>query len=137
PIAGLPVYQHLFGRDTLTVSWQALLAGPTMLRDSLRLNAAHLGQRIDDWRDEEPGKLLHQHRRGPLSELGHDPLDHYFGDFATTPDLLVFLLQYLAWTGDLYTVRQLLPSARMLLARLDRYGSSDRTYTYLTPPAVG
>lgn len=137
PIAGLPVYQHLFGRDTLTVSWQALLAGPTMLRDSLRLNAAHLGQRIDDWRDEEPGKLLHQHRRGPLSELGHDPLDHYFGDFATPPDFLVFLGQYLAWTGDLDTVRQLLPAARKVLAWLDRYGATDGFQTYRTRSAVG
>lgn len=54
PIAGLPVYQQIFGRDTLTASWQALLAGPTMLRDSLLLNAAHIGRGIDDWRDEEP-----------------------------------------------------------------------------------
>src|SRR5690606_20958781 len=55
PMAGLPIYQQIFGRDTLTVSWQALLAGPTMLRDSLVLNAEHVGRHIDDWRDEEPG----------------------------------------------------------------------------------
>src|SRR5690606_36746330 len=137
PIAGLPVYQHLFGRDTLTVSWQALLAGPTMLRDSLRLNATHLGQRIDDWRDEEPSKLLHQHRRGPLSELGHDSLDHYFDDFATPPDILVFLGQYLAWSGDLDTVRQLLPAARKVLAGLDRYGATDGIQASRPQSAVG
>lgn len=137
PIAGLPVYQHLFGRDTLTVSWQALLAGPTMLRDSLHLNAAHLGTRIDDWRDEEPGKLLHQHRLGPLSVLGQNPLDHYFGDFATPPDFLVFLGQYLAWTGDLKTVRQLLPAARKVLNWLDRYGAVDGFQAYHCRSAAG
>jgi hypothetical protein len=52
PFAGVPFYQQFFGRDTLTISWQALLAGPTMLRDSLRINAAHLGRRVDDWHDE-------------------------------------------------------------------------------------
>ena len=48
PFAGLPFYQQVFGRDTLTASWQALLAGPTMLRDALLLNAARIGRRIDD-----------------------------------------------------------------------------------------
>lgn len=125
PAAGLPLYQQFFGRDTLTVSWQALLAGPTMLRDSLRLNAAHVGERIDDWRDEEPGKLLHQASRGPVSVLGLDPLARYYGDWATAPDFLVFLGQYLAWTGDLETVRDLLPTAHRVVEWLDRYGDRD------------
>ncbi len=126
PMAGLPIYQQIFGRDTLTVSWQALLAGPTMLRDSLRLNAAYVGQRIDDWRDEEPGKLLHQARHGPLSLLDIDPFREYYGDFATGPDFLVFLGQYLAWTGDRDTVRELLPTARRVIEWIDRYGDLDR-----------
>jgi len=125
PFAGLPVYQQIFGRDTLTVSWQALLAGPTMLRDSLRLNAAMVGRRIDDWRDEEPGKLLHQARRGPLSLLDIDPFREYYGDYATGPDFLVFLGQYLAWTGDLDTVRDLLPTARRVVEWLDRFADLD------------
>jgi glycogen debranching enzyme len=126
PIAGLPFYQQIFGRDTLTVSWQALLAGPTMLRDSLRLNAEHVGRAVDDWRDEEPGKLLHQSRHGPLSRLGFDPFTEYYGDYATGPDFLVFLGQYLAWTGDRDTVRDLLPTARRVLEWLDRYADLDR-----------
>jgi glycogen debranching enzyme len=125
PIAGLPLYQQLFGRDTLTVSWQALLATATPLRDSLRLNAAWVGRRIDDWRDEEPGKLLHQARRGPLAVLGHDPLTAYYGDWATVPDFLVFLGQYYAWTADLDTVRDLVPVARRALRWLERYGDPD------------
>jgi hypothetical protein len=59
PIGGLPIYQSLFGRDMLTTGWQALLATPEVLRDALRTNAAHVGTRIDDWRDEQPGKMLH------------------------------------------------------------------------------
>jgi glycogen debranching enzyme len=125
PFAGLPIYQEIFGRDSLTVSWQALLAGPTMLRDSLRLNAEHIGERIDDWRDEEPGKLLHEARRGPVSLLGLDPFDRYYGDWATGPDFLVFLGQYLAWTADLDTVRDLVPTAREVLGWLDRHGDLD------------
>lgn len=125
PFAGLPIYQEIFGRDSLTVSWQALLAGPTMMRDTLRLNAAQIGERIDDWRDEEPGKLLHEARRGPVSLLGFDPFDRYYGDWATGPDFLVFLGQYLAWTADLGTVRDLAPTARRVLGWLDRHGDPD------------
>ncbi|MBM0238156.1 hypothetical protein JNW88_15145, partial [Micromonospora sp. ATA32] len=126
PMAGLPIYQEIFGRDTMTASWQALLAGPTMLKDSLRLNARHLGRRVDDWRDEEPGKPLHEARRGPVSLLGLDPFADYHGDWSTAPDFLVFLGQYLAWTGDLDTVRDLLPTARRALDWIDRYGDPDR-----------
>ena len=125
PMAGLPIYQELFGRDTMTASWQALLAGPTMLGDSLRLNAQHLGRRIDEWRDEEPGKPLHEARRGPVSVLGLDPFSAYYGDWSTAPDFLVFLGQYLAWTGDLDTVRELLPTALRALAWIERYGDLD------------
>ncbi|MFR9775621.1 glycogen debranching N-terminal domain-containing protein [Micromonospora sp. MS34] len=125
PIAGLPVYQEIFGRDTMTASWQALLAGPTMLADSLRLNAAHLGRRLDDWRDEEPGKPLHEARQGPVSVLGLNPFDAYYGDWSTAPDFLVYLGQYLAWTGDLDTVRELLPTAGRALRWIERYGDPD------------
>ncbi|SBT40980.1 amylo-alpha-1,6-glucosidase [Micromonospora auratinigra] len=125
PMAGLPIYQEIFGRDTMTASWQALLAGPTMLADSLRLNAHHLGQRLDDWRDEEPGEPLHEARRGPVSALGLNPFTGYYGDWSTAPDFLVFLGQYLAWTGDLDTVRDLLPTARRALGWIERYGDPD------------
>jgi len=125
PVAGLPVYQQIFGRDTLTASWQALLAGPTMLRDSLLLNASHVGTRIDDWRDEEPGKLLHQARHGPVSRLGIDPFSHYYGDWSTSPAFLIFLGQYYAWTADISLVRELLPIARVVLDWHDRYGDLD------------
>ncbi|HZW41302.1 MAG TPA: glycogen debranching N-terminal domain-containing protein [Agromyces sp.] len=125
PIAGLPFYQQIFGRDTLTASWQALLAGPTMMRDALLLNAAHVGRRIDDVHDEEPGKMVHQARHGPLSKLGEDPFSGYYGDWSTSPDFLIFLGQYLAWTGDFDTIRRLLPAARQALGWLARYADLD------------
>jgi glycogen debranching enzyme len=125
PTAGLPIYQQIFGRDTLTTGWQALLAGPTMLHDALLLNAEHVGRTIDDWRDEEPGKMVHQARHGPLSKLGIDPFSSYYGDWSTSPDFLIFLGQYLAWTGDVDTVRHVLPAARQALRWLERYADLD------------
>jgi len=126
PIAGIPIYQQFFGRDTLTIAWQALLTTRSMLRDSLRLNAAWQGSTINDWLDEEPGKMIHQARWGPLSRLQIDPLGRYYGDYATPPDFLVMLSQYLAWTNDIATVRELLPAARKAIDWLDTYADLDR-----------
>jgi glycogen debranching enzyme len=126
PIAGLPLYQQFFGRDTLTIGWQSLLAMRTPLRDALRANAAWQGRRIDDWLDEEPGKMIHQARWGPVSRLGIDPFIRYYGDWATVPDILIMLGQYLAWSGDFATIGDLLPAARSAVDWLDRYADLDR-----------
>ena len=126
PIAGLPLYQQFFGRDTLTIGWQALLAMKAPLRDALRANAAWQGTKVDDWLDEEPGKMIHQARWGPASRVGIDPFLRYYGDWATVPDFLVMLGQYLAWTGDFATVRDLLPAARAAVDWLERYADLDR-----------
>jgi glycogen debranching enzyme len=125
PAAGYPLYQYLFGRDSLTTAWQAAMAMPSMLRDVLLENAAWQAREIDDLHDAEPGKMLHQARTGPVSALGIDAMAGYYGDYATPVDFLVFLGQYLAWTGDTQTVRQLLPAAKRALTWLERYGDAD------------
>ena len=126
PIAGLPIYLEFFGRDSLTIGWQALMATPALVRDALLPNAAWQGRVIDDWRDEEPGKVIHRAGGGPLSDLGHDPFDRYYGDWATPADFLIMLGQYFTWTADLATVRRLLPAARRTIEWLERYGDLDR-----------
>ena len=126
PIAGLPLYQQFFGRDTLTIGWQSVLALKRPLRDALLANAAWQGMRIDDWLDEEPGKMIHQARWGPVSMVGVDPFLRYYGDWATVPDFLIMLGQYLAWTADFETVRDLVPAARAALDWMDRFADVDR-----------
>ena len=80
---------------------------------------------IDDWLDEEPGKMIHQARNGPLSVLGDNPHLRYYGDWATPPDFLIMLGQYLAWTDDRATIRTLLPAARAALDWGFRFGDPD------------
>jgi glycogen debranching enzyme len=125
PAAGMPIYQFLFTRDVLTTAWQAAMATPAMAADALTVSAAWQGTRIDDWRDEEPGKLIHQARYGPTSALGINPFSAYFGDYAAVGDFLILLGQHLAWTADLETTRSLLPAARQALQWLDRYADAD------------
>lgn len=125
-IAGIPLYDQFFGRDTLTTGWQALSVMRTPLRDALRLNAAMQGQRVDDWRDEEPGAMIHQAGDAPSSAQGKNPFDRYYGDYATPVDYLAMLGQYYAWTGDRQEALSLLPAARRAVTWLERYGDLDR-----------
>lgn len=125
PVAGLPIYQQLFGRDSLTIAAQAAMAMPTMLGDTLAINAAWQGQEVDNWLDEEPGKMLHQARRGPLSLLSRDPFVRYYGDYTASTDFLMGLGLYLLWTGDKASVRRLLPAARAVAQWMETYGDAD------------
>jgi len=125
PSAGIPLYQQFFGRDTLTIGWQAAMAMPEMLKDALRANAALQGTVTDDWRDEQPGKIIHQARTGPLSLLNYDPFERYYGDYSAPQDFLTMLGQYFAWTNDRETVQSLLPAARRVLKWLDEQGDLD------------
>lgn len=70
--------------------------------------------------------MIHQARWGPASRVRIDPFLRYYGDWATVPDFLIMLGQYLAWTADLETIRKLLPAARSAVAWLERYADLDR-----------
>jgi glycogen debranching enzyme len=125
PSAGLPLYQQFFGRDTLTIGWQAALAMPSILRDALRACAAMQGSEFNDWRDEEPGKIIHQAGTGPLAMLDINPFRRYYGDYSAPQDFLIMLGQYLAWTDDRDEARRFLPAARRVIDWLDRFGDRD------------
>ena len=71
--AGLPMYVALFGRDTLTAAWQAALAGPEMMRGTLAELQRWQGRETNDWRDEQPGRMLHEAHTGPLEILNFNP----------------------------------------------------------------
>ncbi|MGH7956688.1 MAG: glycogen debranching N-terminal domain-containing protein, partial [Opitutaceae bacterium] len=79
PAAGLPIYLALFGRDTLTAAWQASLVTTDIMRGTLPELACWQGTEVNDWRDERPGKMLHQADTGPLASLNFNPLARYYG----------------------------------------------------------
>ena len=100
PTRACPTYTGLFGRDTLTAAWQAALLGPEMMRGALERVGERQATADDPWRDAEPGKLVHEVRRGPLSELDVIPQSAYYGT-QTTPAMYVLALSELwHWTGD-------------------------------------
>ena len=98
--AGLPMYVALFGRDTLTASWQAALAGPEMMIGSLHALADCQGKEDNAWRDEEPGRMLHEAHTDPQAALGFNPRGRYYGAITTSAFFPVVLSELWHWTGD-------------------------------------
>jgi glycogen debranching enzyme len=125
PAAGLPWFMTMFGRDSIFTSLQALPFTPDLAATTLRALAQRQGTRIDDFREEEPGRILHEMRFGELTAFEERPHSPYFGTGDATPLFVVLLDEYERWTGDRTLVRDLEASARAALGWIDEYG--DRT----------
>ena len=125
PNAGVPFYTGIFGRDSLTTALQGALLGPEMLRGTL----AHIAntQAHDDsaWHDREPGKMVHEMRRGPLSELEIIPQRAYYGTQTTSAMFVVTLSEYWHWTGDTAALQHYRDAALGALEWARRYGDRD------------
>jgi glycogen debranching enzyme len=116
PAAGTPWYDALFGRDSAIVGLQTLAFRPETAKQCLRVLASKQGRKLDSWRDEEPGKILHELRRGEMSAVGELPYAPYYGSVDATPLFLWLASEYYAWTADVSLLKELrLP----LLAALD------------------
>lgn len=123
--AGIPWYVTLFGRDSLITSHQLLMVNPQPARQTLETLAARQGTRVDDWRDEQPGKILHEVRQGELAGAGDVPHTPYFGSVDATPWFVILFAQHFRWTGDLAFAEKLLPNAEAALRWIDEYGDVD------------
>jgi glycogen debranching enzyme len=125
PNAGLPSYTGLFGRDVLTAGWQAALLGPDMMRGALACLAATQSTVDSSWHDAEPGKMIHEMRRGPLSELDILPQRGYYGTQTASSFFVVTLSELWHWTGDIDLVRTYLDAALRTFEWAERYGDRD------------
>jgi glycogen debranching enzyme len=123
--AGIPWYVAVFGRDALIASHQLLSVNPTPARDALRILARYQGNSDDPWLDEEPGKILHEIRRGELAQAGLVPHTPYYGTVDATPWFVLLYAQYFRWTGDVEFAEELLPNVKAALSWIDDYGDRD------------
>ncbi len=141
PAAGLPWFLTLFGRDTLICAYQSLVFGPNLSHGALLRLADCQGTKVDDFSDEEPGKMLHEVRTGELTRLGLKPHDPYYGTADATQLWLILLSEYWRWTGDDELVRSLRDNAYAALRWIDEYGDRDRDgyveYATRSPQGLG
>jgi glycogen debranching enzyme len=125
PAAGLPWFQTLFGRDSLITSYQSLHIVPGLAATTLDTLASLQATHRDDFRDAEPGKILHERRFGELTAFEERPHSPYYGSADGTMLFLILLDEYERWTGDTERVRRLEPNARAALAWIEQDGDRD------------
>jgi glycogen debranching enzyme len=121
PAAGLPWFMTMFGRDSIFTSLQALPFEPEMAATTLQVLGNWQGSRSDDFRDEDPGRILHEMRYGELTAFEERPHSPYYGNADATPLFVVLLDEYERWTGDSDLVRRLEFEARAALNWIDEY----------------
>jgi glycogen debranching enzyme len=125
PAAGVPWYVTLFGRDTLTVSMQAISGYPEFASGALRRLGAMQATADDPERDMEPGKIPHEIRHGELAQLGILPYTPYYGTHDATSLYLIVLSYLFQWLGDDAVLRRYLPNAEAALGWVDKFGDRD------------
>ncbi|MBI4214150.1 MAG: amylo-alpha-1,6-glucosidase [Chloroflexi bacterium] len=125
PVAGIPWFSVPFGRDSLITSLQSLGVNPEIAAGTLRFLALHQGTQVDPWRDEEPGKILHEMRSGELASLGEVPHTPYYASIDATPLFVYLLCQYVKWTDDWALATELRPNLERAIEWLVTYGDRD------------
>lgn len=137
--AGVPLFVGLFGRDSLIASDQASMLGPEILEGSLEEMRKLQGRRDDPWRDERPGRMLHQSSPAPLAQLRYTPFARYYGSACTGAFFCRALYALWRWTADGEFVRALIPAASETLRWTDREldADGDGLYEYQTRSEQG
>jgi glycogen debranching enzyme len=121
PAAGLPWFMTMFGRDSIFTSLQALPFTSELAATTLRALGDWQGVGLDDFRDEDPGRILHEMRYGEMTAFEERPHSPYYGTADATPLYVVLLDEYERWTGDRALVRELELEARGALDWIDKY----------------
>jgi glycogen debranching enzyme len=120
PYAGIPWYVAPFGRDALITALQLLPFEPEIARGTLRYLARYQGTLDDAFTDQEPGKILHEYRRGEMARCREIPFIPYFGSVDATPLFVMLAAEYLKWSADVDFARELWPAVERALEWMRR-----------------
>jgi glycogen debranching enzyme len=144
PAAGVPWFVTLFGRDSLIVSLQTMLVSTGFSRGALECLSEYQANVRDDYRDAQPGKILHEIRFGELAHFHAIPHTPYYGTADATILYLLVLSETYRWTGDINLLKKYRNVAEACLDWIDHYGDLDgdgfqeyKTYSSLGYENVG
>ena len=124
PAAGVPWFVTLFGRDSLTASYETVMVAPSLGYGALKRLAQYQATARDDWRDAQPGKVLHEMRFGEFAHFHIKPFP-YYGTADATILYLIVLSEIYRWTGDVDLLREYRTVAEKCLDWIDHFGDLD------------
>lgn len=125
PYAGIPWFSTPFGRDAIVTSLQTLWLSPALSRGVLTFLARHQATKTEPFQDAEPGKIMHEMRRGEMSALQEIPFGAYYGGVDTTPLFVMLAGAYARRTGDMAFVDTLWPALLAAMGWIEGSGDSN------------
>jgi glycogen debranching enzyme len=125
PYAGVPWFNTPFGRDGIITAIETLWLAPEISRNVLLFLANRQAKEVIPEKDAEPGKILHEARRGEMANTGEIPFKEYYGTIDATPLFIMLAGMYYERTGDLDLIRGIWPNIQSALNWIDVYGDVD------------